>query len=507
VSVTVAPVAPVLPIDPESLRRSLRGFGAPEVEVRETRGAWVLLAGGLAYKLRKPLCSDDTDLRRPAARRAACAEEVAAATALAAGLHHELRGVAPGPSDPELVAPDDPRAVDWLVVSRRFDEAQTLAARIADGRVPPDAALRVGERLARFHAAAARCTGEPTTRAVVTADLEVLAGLAGPGAVAALRRFAEAFLDGWEPVLHGRAAAGRVVDGHGDLRTGHVLLEGDDVLVVGRPERSGRRAVDVADDLAFLCMDLRRLGGGALVAPLLAGYVAAGGERPPRELLAFFGAHRAAARAAVALLRASQPAGGHADREEARRLLTVAAHAAARARGENVIVVGGPPAVGKSTVCAALAAATGLPVLRPDEVREELGAGTDLGARAAVHAELGRRAAAHPSCIVDAAFGEPMLRRAFLAELDRDHRRRLFAVECHAPPAVLQRRARARGPGTSSRTRADAEVAARLATAYTPFDELAPGDRLRLDAGGDPQAAADTVLGWLDAHLAAGRLV
>ena len=54
--------------------------------------------------------------------------------------------------------------------------------------------------------------------------------------------------------------AGEVRDGHGDLRCEHVLL-GSEVRVVDRIEFDPKlRQMDVAQDLAFLMMDLEAHG-------------------------------------------------------------------------------------------------------------------------------------------------------------------------------------------------------------------------------------------------------
>lgn len=503
-----ASATPPLPaVDPSWLCTALRPPGGPPLDLRETHRSWVFLTATHAYKLRKPLRFDTVDLRSVEARRSACEEEVQANRLLAGTLGLHVVDLVVGPGGCVLGAPG---TGEPMVVSRRFDESDTLAARIAAGRAGPADVVRVGALLARFHAGARRMGGPLRTPEVAAANLDGLAGaVAGrlPDArLAALRHFTSAFLEGWADVLAGRAATGRVVDGHGDLRAGHVLLEGDDVVVVGRLDLPELRVVDIADDLASLCMDLEACGAPELVRPLLRGYVDAGGERPPSELVAFFSCHRAAVRAKFALVRAGQPGAGPAPVAEAAGLLGLAERCAARARGENVLVVGGPPASGKSTLAQELSRLTGLPVLRSDEVRPDVAGGYDPAARTAVYAELGRRARELPACIVDATFGEPGPRRAFLAELDRDHRRHVFAVEVRARPATLERRARERVHGERFGSEADAAVAARLASRFTPFDELEPGDRLAVDGEDPPAQLADVVLRWLDRQLAAGRL-
>ena len=68
------------------------------------------------------------------------------------------------------------------------------------------------------------------------------------------------------------------------------------------------RELDVADDLAFLVMDLVARGGEQLAQTLVHAYRDAGGNPGTAALIAFFAANRALVRAKVALLRAAAQA-------------------------------------------------------------------------------------------------------------------------------------------------------------------------------------------------------
>ena len=105
------------------------------VEVRETHISWVFLAGELASKLKKPLVLDFLDYGTPARRRELCAVEVRLNRRLAPDLYLGVRGVARIEDRLELTDEDDARAVVFVVEMRRYDEAQTLAARLERGEL------------------------------------------------------------------------------------------------------------------------------------------------------------------------------------------------------------------------------------------------------------------------------------------------------------------------------------------------------------------------------------
>ncbi len=227
----------------ERLRRRLsHATGAP-VELRQTHVSWVFLTADRAYKLKKPVRLAFVDQSTPERRRALCAQEVEANRRLAADVVLGMQAVLEGDDGPVFGDPDDPRAVDWVVEMRRFDEAHTMAARLARGALEPAQVDAVGQALAGFHAAAGVPGHARHPEAVLEQRLRNLTELAAVvssdrarAALDADRRLAEAFVAALHDALAGRAAAGLVVDGHGDLRAEHVVLEAGSVTFVDRLE-------------------------------------------------------------------------------------------------------------------------------------------------------------------------------------------------------------------------------------------------------------------------------
>ena len=493
------------------LRRGLEAGAAGPVELRETHVSWVLLAGDRAYKLKKPVRFGFVDQSTRERRRAACEAELAVNRELAPGVVLGVRPVVDGPAGLRVGDEGEGPAVDWVVVMRRFDERHTMASLLHDGRLPANAVERVARRIAGFHAVtpvAAPADWPAEVAGVWRRNLDELQPLVScheDPLVRSARRFGAAFVQANRDELDHRAEHGRVRDGHGDLRAEHVLVEGDEVTIVDRLEFDpALRRVDVADDLAFLVMDLESLGFAQVAADIVAAYRAAGGDPGRDDLLAFFSCYRALVRAKVELLGRSQPT------SRAAELLTLADWLMWRARGRVALVVTGPPASGKSTLAAALSRRSGLPVLSSDVVRKEvLGLATATAApgsayvaeeRSAVYAQLGgqaRQALLAGGVIVDATFGEAPLREAFLATVGPDEAARVRVVECRAPPAVLAARAQARHARGDSASDAGPEVAARLAAAFSPFARPI-GGRLLIDTEQDADALVERCAAWLD---------
>ena len=519
----VSAALPALRVD-EAMRRREFYPGAPAVELRETHSAWVFLAGERAYKVKKPVTMAFLDFSTLERRRAVCHEEVRVNAALASALDMRVRAIVVRAGAYVLAAgADADDAVEYAIEMRRFDEERTLAALVRRGSLPDGAVRAVARRLAEFHAGAdALAPVDPAGDVQRACDdnvreLLALADDATARRILAAQRFSAAFLLAHRAEIAARAAAGRVRDGHGDLRAEHVVLSEPPVIVDRLEFDAGLRAIDVADDLAFLAMDLEALGAGDAARLLVAAYRDAGGDPGSDALVAFFGVYRALVRAKVDLLRAAQlddPDAAAAARADANGRLGLAERLAWRARGPLVLAVGGPPASGKSTLAAALGRRAGWPVLSSDAVRKA-GRGIALAARApdedyavqaraAVYRELGERAAAAlatgEGAIVDATFGEASLRGAFLAGLGE--RARLRAIACVVPDALRERWARERSAQAARGSDASPGVAARLAARHSGWDELAEAAILTVRPAAGAGAVVDEIADWLDTRPA-----
>ena len=111
----------------------------------------------------------------------------------------------------------------------------------------------------------------------------------------------QAFLDAHGGWFDARVQAGKIIEGHGDLRPEHVCLAPRlwviDCLEFSRTLRTG----DPADELAYLALECERLqadGPGRLLLPC---YTELTGDHPPAALVHFYQAYRAVLRAGIAI--------------------------------------------------------------------------------------------------------------------------------------------------------------------------------------------------------------
>jgi aminoglycoside phosphotransferase family enzyme/predicted kinase len=484
-----------------------------DVELHETHISWVFVAGERAYKIKKPVVLPFLDYGTLERRRAMCEAEVELNRRLAPDIYLGVRALVPAPDGVRLAGAADPAAVEYAVEMARYDEADTLARRLAAGTAGGAEIAAVGARLAAFHADAAVLAGGAETFKRPSDDNFATLHGAAPDrrAIARAERSAGAQLAARWDDLDARGAAGRIRDGHGDLRLEHILL-GDRIRVVDCVEFDPElRRADVGSDLAFLVMELHEAGRGDLAVDLVAAYRAAGGDPGDDGLLAGFAAYRAEVRAKVALARSTQLDGGaaHAKRARAERLLRLGTRLRWTAAAPLVVVLAGLSASGKTTIAAVLAEVSGFAHVNSDVVRKR-GAGLAPERRAPVelyadavsrdtYAALGRQAAADAprGVIVDATFRRRPDRDAFRAALG-DAAPVLF-VECRAPADVLLGRARARSGGVSD---AGVDVVRAQLRDADPLDEIEPEAHVMVRSDRSVDAVVGAIADAVDARAA-----
>lgn len=476
--------------------------GGP-VEVVETHGALVFLAGEVALKIKRAVKYDYMDLSTLDLRETMLRRELALNQPAAPMIYRDVVPVVRGP-DGGLALGGPGAPVEWVLRMWRFPARDELTAIVARGEMTDRLAEDLGHAVAAYHAAApvrpadgARLIGDILDEfRRVFADMGDEFGTARRDRVL---RHADDALAAVGPLLTARGASGHVRRGHGDLHLRNVvLIGGRPVLFDGLEFDEVLGTCDVLYDLAFLLMDLahRDLSRAANLVQNTYLLAREGAEDAGMAALPLFIAVRAAIRAMVTVQtdRArGQPGAANA---EARRYLDEALAALAPGRA-RLVAVGGVSGTGKTVLARALSpslgAVPGAVHLRSDLERKaaaHVAATTHLppsdyakAARDRVYARMLARAgtllAAGRSVVLDATFLDPGF---------RDRARALAAgagvpfagLWLTAPEGVLVERVSARAGDASD---ADAAVVrGQLARDPGPIDWHV------VDAGGDPAA-------------------
>lgn len=512
--------------DPELLRAmadSATYGAAGEVTVRETHASWVFLIGSRAFKVKKPVTLRFLDYGTLARRQVACREEVRVNSELAPDVYLGVRAIVPSAAGAfELAGEDDPRAVEYAVEMRRFDDADTLAGRIAASSPPAGEIASIARRIAAFHRAAPVAPGGGASDVLDRwrANLSELA--AEPQArdwdLEGMGRFGEAFVAGHGEEIEQRRRSGFVRDGHGDLRCEHVLLA-PGLAVLDRIEFDpALRRGDVAGDVAFLAMDLEALGQPRAAEELVRVYRREGLDLGSDAVLWFYAAQRAIVRAKVALIAAaeSREERSSSELERANAMWRLAERLCWRARMPLALVVCGPAASGKSTLAAELSRRSGIEVLSSDALRKSAAgiAATERGAPELysqrfthiAYEQLGIRSARalarRGAIIVDATCRMRDQRARLLARL-RSPGVTVLLVHLAVPLEVALRRSELRLRDPLRVSDATSSVVAEQYRSFEALDELPSREVLQLDAERALDEQVDEVARALDGALSA----
>ena len=448
------------------------------VELMQTHGAWVLLAGDRAYKIKKPVALPFMDFSTLDKRRTACEAELRVNSRFAPAdpasrIYLCAQAITGTPTHP-VIGGDPSQAIDWAVQMRRFPEADRLDHVADRGELTPGMMQALARHLAGFQASAAVAGpdspwGTPddvaafardnlaSLRLTVTDDTDLRL-------VDSLSHWTEAHIGQLTPLLQQRRTDGRVREGHGDLHLANLVRMGDEVIPFDAIEfNDALRWIDVASDIAFTWMDLRHIGQGGLANVLLSEWLDASSDVHAPALLPFFAVYRALVRAKVAGIRSGQPgADAAAALDEVRAYLRLA-QAMARPPAPQLLITHGLSGSGKTWASTRWLAGQSAPAirLRSDVERKRLhglaalaasGSALNSGlyspqAHGDTYASLRTRAAGLLaqgwSVVVDAAFLRRHERETFAA-LAAERGVAFHILACEAAPQVLRERIRAR---------------------------------------------------------------
>ena len=407
---------------------------------------------------------------------------------------------------------------DHLVVMRRMPDDRRLSTLVQQNENEKASACvrKVARVVAAFHARAetsptiAAAGAVENVRANWESNFATMAPFVGsvldPEIAANVTALARRYLEGRTRLFAERIAHEKVRDGHGDLLADDIFCLDDGPRILDCLEFDDQlRYGDVLADVAFLAMDLERVGAPNLAVSLLASYREFSGETYPSTLAHHYIAYRAHVRAKVACLRAAQ---GDAASTGVAEHLVALAHEHLR-RGRVVLtLVGGLPGTGKSTLAADLADHLGWTVLRSDEIRKDLagightarrgdafgeGLYDDRATTAAYEALLDRARALlelGEPVILDASWSTGRWRdaaRAVAVATASD----LVEVRCDAPAEVTRDRLSARAASGTDASDATVVIAQRMAANAEPWPSA-----VTIDTSPSPAEVTATALGY-----------
>ncbi len=443
---------------PENLPSATRS-----VELIETHISWVFLADDHVYKLKKPVAFEFVDFSTTDLRRQACDDELRLNRRLAPDVYLDVLPVYHDPQGKPTWQPlGDP--IDWVVHMRRLPADKMMDHAIRAGRINDRDCEAVSKMLSKFYRSAPPLEivpGEYRRRVEshVRANHQDMTAAARRLPEPLVKRITASLLRTLklEPAMFdARVNAGRIIEGHGDLRPEHVCLIDPPVVFDCVEFSRDFRTIDIADELSFLAMECDFLGAGSIGQRLIDQCTTMLGDDVPPRLTRFYKAYRACVRAKVAALRSIQLDADAAKtaHAEAEAYLRLADECAGRLTRPLILVVAGRAGTGKSTLAQALSKELMAELVQTDAVRRELFGASDQPAdygegnytpenRDRVYHELGQRVGRHAASgltvIADGTFLSRSSRQT-IRTAAQHHNATLAVVHCECPEAVARGR-------------------------------------------------------------------
>ena len=348
----------------------------------ETHVSWVFLTGSYAYKVKKPVRLPFLDYSTAERREWLCGEELRLNRRHAPELYLETVSIGGRPDTPRVGTHGN--AFEHALRMRQFDRDEELSQLLRRAAVTPADLAEFAADLASMHSRAAPADvdtsfGAPDLVHRVTRDNCHELGEWLPATIArrdldALRTSLDRAYERLHPRMLERRCSGRVREGHGDLHCGNVVRwRGRLVAFDGLEFDPALRFIDVANDLAFLSMDLAVHDRADLRRALLDRWTESSGDYEAVELLPYYEPARALVRAKVAALQSRQT--DRAAAEASARLATEYfnwAHARAHRSAPMLVVMVGLSGSGKTWLARQIADAIGALHVRSDVERKRL---------------------------------------------------------------------------------------------------------------------------------------
>ncbi|NNF79368.1 MAG: AAA family ATPase, partial [Rhizobiales bacterium] len=289
--------------------------GPKSVDVIETHGALVFLAGDEVFKIKRAVKFEYMDFSTLALRQEVCEREFALNKPAAPELY---LGVVPITQDTDgtLAIDGSGKPVEWAVHMRRFDQANLYSHLAQRHKIGNTQIFALAAEVARYHKAQAAAPHETGTDRIAAVIEELrsafgtLVATVDAAEVSTFLQVADRELNRIAPILDERARAGLIRRCHGDLHLGNIVqLNGKPVLFDALEFDETLATTDLLYEMAFLVMDLWHQGLRAEANLLLNRYLyetAALDQLEGLQALPLFMAIRAAIRAMVTAQRAAQ---------------------------------------------------------------------------------------------------------------------------------------------------------------------------------------------------------
>jgi aminoglycoside phosphotransferase family enzyme/predicted kinase len=355
-----------------------------EVELIQTHISYVFIAGDYVYKVKKHLQFDFLDFTTLKKRKFYCEEELRLNKRLASDTYLDVVTISED-SLGNITLGKGVKIIDYAVRMKKLPADRMLKTLLSQGLADENIIDSLAKKIASFHQQA-RTGGHIDEMGNIenirhnheenfAETLKYINVTIPEDQCKFIQEYVNKFLARRETLFEKRITDHKIRDCHGDLHLDHICIN-DEITIFDCIEFNERfRLGDVAEDVAFLTMDIDFNGYPKHAENFVKSYIRYSGDADLLTLLNFYCCYYAYVRGKVTSFRLSQKEISHHERLEiiktAKQYFDLAYTYAARLDKPALILTTGLMGSGKSYQANILAERFGADLIRTDILRKE----------------------------------------------------------------------------------------------------------------------------------------
>jgi aminoglycoside phosphotransferase family enzyme/predicted kinase len=495
-----------------------------EVELIQTHISYVFIAGDIVYKVKKPLKFDFLDFTSLEKRKFYCEEELRLNKRLAPNTYLDVVVISQDPQG-NITLGKGEEVIDYAVRMKKLPLNRMLRTQLFQGLADEKVMDAIAGKIAAFHQQAQTGNHIDEMGGIDNihhnqeenfAETKNCINITIPEyQYKFIKDYTEKFLDEKKTLFKKRIADHKIRDCHGDLHLDHICVA-EEIIIFDCIEFNERfRCGDVAQDVAFLTMDLDFNGYPQHADAFIQSYIKHSGDTDMLTLLNFYRCYYAYVRGKVISFRLDENELGENERlqitRDAAQYFDLAYTYAARLDKPALILTTGLMGSGKSYQARTLAARFGAEIIRTDLLRKEL---FDIKPTDRHYEDFGRgiysddislliydkafdlatqKIKQGKPVIIDASFKRRIERQKAL-DLARNLGVRFYILECVCPDEITKKRLEKRIRENDNASDGRWELFQKQKDDFDAIDEAPANCHFKIDTSGNPEIKRQEII-------------
>jgi len=315
----------------ESLKNpSLYGSNVKSVDILQTHISFVALTGKYAYKIKKPVNFGFLDFSTLDKRKYFCEEELRLNRRLCPDIYLDVVPITE--KNNNLQIGSNGKIIDYAVKMVEFPQEKIMTKLLEQEKINEEVIKKICKILNEFYKNSEcskdidrygtidfikKNTDENFEQTKSVIDITISRKI-----FENIKSNTNKFLEEKKDLFEKRIKQGHILDCHGDLHSGNIVVSDDNIFIFDCIEFNKRfRYSDVASDIGFLAMDLDYLGFPYLSSYLIEHYIEKSKDFGILDILNFYKCYRAYVRGKVIGFRLDEP---NIDKKEKQKIKYIA---------------------------------------------------------------------------------------------------------------------------------------------------------------------------------------